>query len=124
MASEMACSFAGSSVLCYFSAPLLLNTQLPRSAHHQAGEQHLGYIFGRRRGHRLPVPISKQPHLMTPSIFFDYFDRALPALKLRGVQLPQMQHPALQHSFATYPQALTKRIINMMLALFEYPMGL
>ena len=27
---------------------------------------------------------------LPPTPFFDHFDRALPALKLRGVQLPQM----------------------------------
>ena len=70
------------------------------------------------------MPVGKQPHLVTPSVFFDHFDRALPALKLRGVQLAQMQHPALQHPLATYPQTLTERIINMMLAVFENAVGL
>jgi len=53
-----------------------------------------------------PVPVGKQPHLVTPSVFFDHLDSTLPALKLRGVQLTQMQHPALQHPLATYPQTL------------------
>ena len=34
-------------------------------AHHQAGEQHFGHILGRRRRrHRLPVPVGKEPHLV------------------------------------------------------------
>jgi len=68
---------------------------------------------------RFPVPVSKQTHLVTPSIFFDHFDRALPALKLRSVSAPLNAAPGLQHSLATYPQALTERIINMMLAVFK-----
>ena len=70
------------------------------------------------------MPVGKEPHLVTPSVFFDHFDRALPALKLRGVQFPQMQHTALQHSLATYPQTFTQRIVNVCLAIFEYAVGL
>ncbi len=47
---------------------------------------------GAAAGGLLPVPVGKQPHLVTPSVFFNDFDRALPALKLRGVQAAQMQH--------------------------------
>ena len=70
------------------------------------------------------MPVGKEPHLVTPSVFFDHFDRALPALKLRGVQFPQMQHTALQDPLATYPQAFTERIVNVRLAIFEYAVGL
>ena len=35
------------------------------------------------------VPVGKEPHPVTPSVFFDHFDCALPALKLRGVQFPK-----------------------------------
>ena len=70
------------------------------------------------------MPVGKQPHLVPPSVFFDNFDRALPALKLRGVQLAQMQHPALQHPLAAYPQTFAQRIINVLLAVFENAVGL
>ena len=56
---------------------------------------------------------------MTPSIFFDHFDATLPALKLGGVQFSQMQYPTLQYPLAIYPQTFTKRIINMLLTVFE-----
>jgi hypothetical protein len=52
------------------------------------------------------VPVAKEPHLVPPSVFFDHFDRALPALKLHGVQFAQMQHPALQNPLA----GLTRRL--------------
>ena len=53
--------------------------------------------------------------------YFDSIPHAelLRLVKLSGVQLPQIQHPTLQHSLATYPQTLTERIINMMLAILE-----
>jgi hypothetical protein len=70
------------------------------------------------------VPVAKEPHLVTPPVFFDHFDCTLPALKLRGVQFPQMQHPALQHPLATYPQTFTERRVNVCLAIFEYAVGL
>jgi hypothetical protein len=53
------------------------------------------------------VPISEKPHLVAPPIFFDHFDRSLPALKLRGVQFSQVQHLTLQYPLATYSQTFT-----------------
>jgi hypothetical protein len=47
------------------------------------------FFWGRpgcSRGLALSVPVAKEPHLVTPPVFFDHFDCALPALKLRGVQ--------------------------------------
>jgi hypothetical protein len=60
---------------------------------------------------------------MTSPIFFDHFDRSLPALKLGSVQLSQMQHLTL-HPFAADPQTLAQRIINMMLTILENAVGL
>ena len=75
---------------------------------------------GCRRGLPLPVLVRKEPHLVRSSVFFDHFDCALPALKLRGVPFPKMQHPALQHPLATYQQTFAERIVNVRLAIFEY----
>ncbi len=38
-------------------------SKLPRPPHHQAGEKHLGYIFGGRRRRHLSVPITEESRL-------------------------------------------------------------
>jgi hypothetical protein len=69
------------------------------------------------------VAVAKEPHLVPPSVFFDHFDRALPALKLHRVQFAQMQHPPLQNPLAAYPQTFAQRIVNVLLAVFENAVG-
>jgi len=70
------------------------------------------------------VSVGEKSHLVASPIFFDHFDRALPALKLRGVQFSQMQDLTLQHPLTANAQTFTQRIINMRQAVFADAVGL
>src|SRR5258708_13236476 len=69
-------------------------------------------------------PIGKKSILPARSFFFDHLNRALPTFDLRRVQLSKVEHPALDRPTPAYPNTLSQRVVNMLLAILATNMTL
>ena len=94
-------------------------------AHHQAGEQHFDHILGRRRRrHRLPVPVGKEPRLVDAGRLLRPLQSCAASAQAAWCSAPPNVAPgAAIPTCQAYPQTLKERIINMMLAVFENAVG-
>jgi hypothetical protein len=85
----------------------------PRRAHPQRGEPHLDHIVRIRR--RRPVAIREEPALQPRAVLLvDDLQRALPARRLRGVQLAEVKHLPLHHATRMHTQAFAQRVADML----------
>jgi hypothetical protein len=66
----------------------------------------------------LTLAIGKETSLRESSIFLHHINRALPPLKLGGVELAEVEQAPLKHAGRRNASAFTKRIMDMELPVF------